>query len=183
MRARERHGRRKSPLKGAVAGALGGLLGTLAMNYAQRAWTRAMDDHPPESAAGKHDARDWQERSENQNANELAAQTIAVWILGRRLTRSELSVAAPAAHFAFGAAVGAFYGALAERTNNNRRGLSGMELGSALWFSADEVAMPLFGLSEPTTKRPLEMHLQSFAAHMVYGAVTELVRRPLRSRL
>jgi putative membrane protein len=152
------------------------------MNYAQRVWTRAADDHPPESAAGKHDARDWQERSENQNSNELAAQTIAVWILGRRLTPSELRVAAPAAHFAFGAAVGAFYGALAERTKNER-GRYGMELGSALWLSADEVAMPLLGLSEPTTKRPLEMHLQSFAAHMVYGAVTELVRRPLRSRL
>jgi putative membrane protein len=64
-----------------------------------------------------------------------------------------------------------------------RRSTSGVGLGTAVWITADEVAMPLLGLSEPTTRRPIEMHLQSLAAHIVYGVTTELVRRPARSGL
>src|SRR5688572_3465139 len=59
----------------------------------------------------------------------------------------------------------------------------GAWLGATLWFAADEVAMPVLGLSEPTTRRPLEMHLQSLTAHLVYGAMTEVVRRLVRSQL
>ena len=60
-------------IKGILAGAAGGLVGTWAMSHAQRLWTKAADTRVPESAGGKHDARDWQERSEHQNSNELAA--------------------------------------------------------------------------------------------------------------
>jgi uncharacterized membrane protein YagU involved in acid resistance len=66
------------------------------------------------------------------------------------------------------------------------RGLLQRGLGFAAlhsWFAADEVAMPVLGLSEPTTRRPLEMHLQSLTAHLVYGAMTEVVRRLVRSQL
>jgi putative membrane protein len=163
-------------LRGAIAGAIGGLAGTLAMNYAQRLWTLAMDGHPPKSAAGKHDARDWQERTEQQNSNEMAAQALARATLNRTLTCDELAVAAPIVHFSFGAAVGALYGFYAERAARRR---SGMQLGSGLWLTADEIAMPLMGLSQSTLRRPLEMHVQSFVAHLVYGGVTERVRRIL----
>ena len=162
-----------------MAGALGGLIGTWAMNDAQRAWTRAAGDRPPESAAGKHDARDWQERHEHQNSNELAAQAAARYLIGRYLTRDELRIAAPVVHYSFGAVVGAIYGAYVER----RRGGSGAWLGAALWLAADEIAMPVLGLSEPTTRRPLEMHMQSLAAHLVYGTTTEAVRRSVQSQL
>jgi putative membrane protein len=149
------------------------------MNYAQRLWTRAMGEAPPPSAGGKHDARDWQERIEERNANEVAAQAIARVVVGRALTHDELAVVAPIVHFAFGAAAGAVYGAYVERRPPQSAG-SGMAFGTALWITADEIAMPLVGLSGPTTRRPLEMHLQSFAAHLVYGAVAEYVRGRLR---
>lgn len=152
------------------------------MSHAQRFWTHAVDDTPPESAAGRHDARDWQERSENQNANELAAQAVGQWVLGRRLSRDELRIAAAFSHYAFGAAVGAIYGACIE-SRSRQRFRSGAGLGTALWATADEIAMPVLGLSEPTTRRPLEMHLQSLAAHLVYGVATEIVRRPARMAL
>src|SRR5687768_13710726 len=126
---------------GALAGAIGGLGGTLAMNYAQRAWTLAVQDEPPTSAAGKHDARDWQERSEGQNSNELAAQAVATSTLERPLTCPELSIAARVIHFSFGAAVGALYGAFTARAQEPRG--SGMALGAAVWLAADEIAMPL----------------------------------------
>jgi uncharacterized membrane protein YagU involved in acid resistance len=52
-----------------------------------------------------------------------------------------------------------------------------------LWMTADEIAMPVLGLSEPTTRRPVEMHLQSLAAHVVYGVVAERVRKRVRRQL
>ena len=167
-------------LHGAIAGAAGGLIGTLAMNYAQRLWTLAVEGRAPAaSAADEHDARDWQERSEQQNANELAAQALATATVHRRLTSHELSVAARIVHFAFGAAVGALHGLYAQRTLTRRR--TGVALGTALWLTADEIAMPLMGLSKSTLQRPLEMHLQSFVAHIVYGVTTENVRHAVRS--
>jgi DNA-directed RNA polymerase subunit N (RpoN/RPB10) len=145
------------------------------MNPAQRLWTLVVDGAPPESAAGQHDARDWQERHEAQNSNELAAQALARLVLKRTLTRRELAVAAPVIHFSFGAAVGALYGTYMKRRTATRQ--SGAALGVALWFIADEVAMPLLRLSRSTLERPVEMHVQSLAAHLVYGLVAERVRR------
>ena len=164
--------------RGLVTGAVAGLVGTWAMSEAQRLWTHMVDDHPPESAGGRHDARDWQERSEDQNANELAAQAIAGVLLGRRLTHEELRVAAPFLHYSFGATMGALYGAYAERRPVDAAGAA---FGTTVWLAADEIAMPLLGLSEDTTRRPLEMHLQSLAAHLVYGAATELTRRAVHA--
>jgi putative membrane protein len=168
--------------KGMLAGAIGGLAGTLTMNYAQRWWTRAMGERPPESAAGKHDAREWQERSERKNSNEVAAEAVLAPLLGRRLTRDELAVATALVHYSFGATVGALYGAIVQRAYRGRF-RSGLALGTALWISADEIAMPVLGLSGPTTRRPLEMHLQSCAAHLVYGVVAERVRSRVRRQL
>ena len=162
-------------LRSAVAGAIGGIAGTLAMNYAQRAWTVAVDGRAPTSAADEHDARDWQERDEHQNANELAAQAVAMATVQRRLTPSELPIAARLVHFAFGAAVGAAYG-VAVGDDDSAHPRTGVLLGVTLWILADEIAMPMIGLSRPTIERPLEMHLQSFAAHVVYGVTTERVR-------
>lgn len=164
-----------SLLKGAAAGAIAGMAGTLAMNYAQRLWTKVADGSPPESAAGPHDARDWQERTELQNSNELAAQKLAS-LVGRRLNERQLAVAAPIVHFTFGAAVGALYGVL---TASRVRARTGVGLGTVLWFTPDEIAMPMLGLSRSTLERPFEMHAQSLAAHFVYGVVTERVRRRL----
>jgi hypothetical protein len=95
--------------QGIAAGAVAGLISTWAMSEAQPLWTRAVDGGAPESAGGRHDARDWQERSEHQNSNELAAHAVAGYVLDRRLTRKELRVAAPLMHYLFGAAVGAIY--------------------------------------------------------------------------
>src|SRR3954469_13506851 len=166
---------RTSTSRAVLAGVLGGLAGTLAMNYAQRLWTHAADGAAPRSAGGKHDARDWQEREEGRNANELAAQAIATTIRGRPLTYDELKVAAPLAHFTFGAALGAIHG----RTVRDDRGnlfTRAATFGAAVWLLADEAAMPLLRLSRPTTQRSLEKHLQSFVAHMAFGTVAELVR-------
>lgn len=165
--------------RGMIAGGIAGLAGTWAMNEVQRLWTRMVDDDVPDSAGGRHDARDWQERRESQNSNELAAQALAGAILGRPLTRQELRFAAPLVHYLFGAAMGAIYGAYTERRPADR---SGMGFGTTVWVAADEIAMPVLGLSGSTARRPLEMHLQSLVAHLVYGRATEMARRSVRAQ-
>jgi putative membrane protein len=150
------------------------------MNEAQRGWTHAVGDEAPASAAGKHDARDWQERSEGQNSNEIAAQVVAGDVIGRRLDRHELAVAATLVHYAFGAAAGALYGAYVAR---RPRAATGVGFGLTVWLLADEIAMPLLGLSESTLRRPLEKRLQSIAAHIVFGKTTEVTRAAVQRRL
>jgi len=148
------------------------------MSEVQRLWTRVVEGDPPESARGKHDARDWQERSEHQNSNELAAQALARYVLGRRVTQEELRVAAPLMHYFVGAAMGAIYGAYAERRHADG---SGAAFGTTVWLAADEIAVPLLGLSDSTAHRLLEMHLQSLLAHLIYGTATEITRRSVQS--
>ena len=158
-----------------LSGAVGGFIGTWAMSHSQRWWTLAADGQPSRSSGGKHDARDWQERSEGQNANELVAQSIGERVTGRPLTPDERRVGAQLMHYAFGTAMGALYGASRARARDMSLS-SGIAFGLALWAIADELAMPILGLSRPTTERPLEMHLQAAAAHIVYGGVAELTR-------
>ena len=165
---------------GLLAGAIGGLVGTWTMSEAQRGWTRAVDGEAPESAAGKHDARDWQERSEGRNANEMAAQRLAAGIIGRRLERNELAVGAALMHYTFGTVTGALYGRYLQR---HRRDATGIGFGLTVWLLADEIAMPLLGLSDTPRQRPLEKRMQSIAAHLVFGITTELTRRAVQQRL
>ena len=169
-------------VKGAAAGLIAGIAGTFAMSEFQGLWSRVVDGYESTSAGGRHDARDWQERSEDDNANEIAAQTIAVHTIGRRLNGRELSMAAPAVHYAFGGTLGALYGIAAEGTPLVRVG-AGAAFGTAVWVGADEIAMPALGLESPENDRAFEMHAQAFAAHIVFGVTTELVRRAVRCAL
>jgi len=167
---------------GIVAGLIGGLVATWVMSEFQGRWSKAVDGYESPSADGRHDARDWQERNDDLNANELAAQAVATRTIDRPLTREELEIAAPAVHYAFGGTMGAVYGALAE-VSPAVRALGGTGWGTAVWIGGDEIAVPLLGLSRPNADYSLEAHAQSFAAHLVYGLTTEFVRRGVRALL
>lgn len=168
-------------IKGAVAGLIGGLVGTYFMSEYQGLWSRFVNGEEPQSAGGRHDARDWQEKNEDQNANEKAAQALASRTAGRQLSERELEVAAPLMHYTFGGAVSAAYGIFAEHTQWARGG-AGAGYGTLVWAGADEIAMPLIGWSDPK-RYPLESHLQSLTAHIVFGVATELTRRAVRRLL
>jgi putative membrane protein len=47
----------------------------------------------------------------------------------------------------------------------------------------DEIAVPALGLSKSPREYPISTHLQSLAAHFVYGLTTEVVRRTVRKLL
>jgi putative membrane protein len=181
----DRNGRDRHVAAGVVAGIVAGLAGTWTMSQFQALWSQQVTrEHDPDtaSAGGRHDARDWQERIEGRNANELAAHAIAEHTIDRPLTREELELAAPAMHYAFGAAMGALYGGLHE-VSPRVRAMGGSGWGMAVWAGADGIAVPLLGLSRPKNEYPLETHAQSYAAHVVFGVTIELVRRGVRAVL
>jgi putative membrane protein len=112
----------------------------------------------------------------------MVAQFAAEHTIGRPLTRDELAVAAPVVHFAFGSAMGALYGYFVE--SGHKAGVkNGAQFGMSVWAAADEAAMPVLGLSNSTLERPRELHMQSFASHVVFGVTTEMVRRTVRAML
>jgi putative membrane protein len=170
-----------SEWKGALAGFVGGLVGTYFMSEYQGLWSRFVNGAEPQSAGGRHDARDWQEKNEGDNANEHAAQAVARHTAGRELTERELAIGAPLMHYAFGSTVSAAYGMFAERAPWASRGV-GTGFGTLVWVGADEIAVPVIGWSRPQ-RYPLESHLQAFTAHLVFGLATELTRRAVRRAL
>lgn len=167
--------------KGVLAGAIGGLAASWAMTQFQALWSRAAGNAESASAGGRHDAREWQERSEDQNATELVAQAVARAALGRPLSREELAVAAPAVHYGFGTTMGALYGGLAEL---RQVGVGdGAAWGTAIWIAGDEIAVPLLGLSRAPQSYSPDAHAQALASHVVFGVAAEIVRRRVRAML
>ena len=59
----------------------------------------------------------------------------------------------------------------------------GLASGIGVWLLADEVAGPSAGLSKPVREVPLTTHLYALASHLVYGWITETVRRAVRAVL
>ncbi len=81
-------------------------------------------------------------------------------------------------HYLFGAAVGAAYGAAAEKLPVNK--VAGVPFGAAVWATADELALPAAGLAGSFQEYPASVHFKALATHIVYGITTEMVRRGMR---
>jgi hypothetical protein len=141
--------------------------------------------------AGLSKLSEQQERPEDQepsqsregdDATMKAASAISQGVLHRQLTADEKRVAGPVIHYAFGSLVGGLYGAMAEVVPVTAMGW-GVPFGAAVWLGADEVGVPAAGLSQSPEKVPVTTHASALAAHLVYGATADGVRRLVRSAL
>jgi putative membrane protein len=149
--------------KGLVAGATGGLIASWAMSRLPK----------PSSESSEQ---------EQDDATVKAASAISQQAAGHQLTHDEKRVAGPLVHYAFGTVMGAMYGGVAEMWPEARTGW-GLPFGAALWFGADEVAVPGLGLGSKPTETPAPMHAYAIAAHLVYGLTTDVIRRGVRAAL
>jgi putative membrane protein len=132
-----------------------------------------------------------QERPESQkpsqpqqgdDATVKAASAISQAVLHRQLTSDEKRVAGPMVHYAFGSVVGGLYGAMAEVVPVTAKAW-GVPFGAAVWLGADEIGVPAAGLSQSPDKVPVTTHASALAAHLVYGATADAVRRVVRLAL
>ena len=174
--------------KGMVAGLAGGLLASWTMNQFQAAWTRlAGNDEKPHGAQSMQPSEgskgnDEHDIKEQDDATVETAKWISQGVFGHELQESEKKPAGAAVHYAFGTATGALYGALAE-VSPQVTTAAGLPFGAAFWLIADEVSVPLLGLSKGPTEYPLSTHAYALASHFVYGVTTEITRRAVRQVL
>ena len=162
--------------RGILAGAVGGLIASAVMNGYQatsaKAWYAVKS--PEEQKKARRE-----QASAGDDTTKIVANFVARKATGEDLTPGQKETAGPVVHYLFGTVMGALYGGLAEYAPLSALGV-GTVFGSALFLGADELTLPLLGLSKPPAEEPAGPQLDHWAAHLVYGATTELVRRGLR---
>ena len=156
---------RSGVARGAIAGLVGGLLAAGAMSVAHRILSDL--DRKAEAPSPK---------PEDPTVTVARAAT---GLAGYTLAEHQKPRAGAAVHYAFGAVVGAVYGAVAEIAPIVTTAF-GVPFGIGVWFGAHVVVVPAMGLSDPPTRQPVGKEAEEFGLHAVYGAVTEIVRRLLR---
>ena len=160
--------------KGAVAGAIAGTVASWVMTRFQVALSgRGLSGSENPQSNKPVEGRD--------DAAMKAANETAKVVLDRELTREEKTeVGGPAAHYALGITAGAFYGMLRE----TRHAPGGAAFGAELWVIADQLGLPIAGLSPwPVKTYPVSTNAQHFAAHLVYGLTNAFVYSAVRRAL
>jgi putative membrane protein len=164
--------------KGVLAGLLGGLAGAWAMNEFQavsqgvnKAWKRSA--HQPEKPQS-------QGESQEDDATMKTADSLSMLFTHRHLSKDQKKKAGPIVHYAYGALMGAVYGAIAEMAPAATKGV-GTAYATAVWLGGDEIGVPALGLSKAPTAYPASVHINGLATHLVYGASLDLVRRGVRA--
>ncbi|MFS0851666.1 DUF1440 domain-containing protein [Novosphingobium panipatense] len=151
--------------RGAAAGALAGFAASAVMNGFQYMVTPLLR---PSSAGGPP-------------ATEQAADRVALLISGARLDDADRKPGGTAVHYVVGTLTGALYGSLAEARPGVAR-WKGMAFGLACATLVDQLAVPLTGLARPPWRYTLRTHLYGYISHVVFGVVTEAIRKRLRER-
>lgn len=160
-------------MKGLLAGVAGGLLASFLMEQFQAAWSAASEAIRPSKKQGG---------GKSEPATVKAANAISEKITGHELPPDYKPLAGEAVHYGMGAASAAAYGVLAEVAPIVTIG-DGAGFGAGVWLLADELAVPAAGLSKSPKEFPLTTHIYALASHLVYGWITETVRRAVRRAL
>jgi len=145
-------------LKGAIAGLIGGVLATAAKTAAESLYPPRThgEPEPPDVAATK---------------------------LGATIVPStQKKIASEGLHWGFGALAGAAYGVMAE-FYPQITARNGVTFGMTLMAFTHEGALPALGLSaEPKDQQPREQRSE-MVTHVIYGVVTETVRKVVRKAI
>jgi putative membrane protein len=148
----------RSLAKGLLAGLIGGLVATAAKTIAERIYPPRTHGEPEPPAV------------------------LADKLAGHHLAGAEKAAAVEAIHWGFGALTGAAYGALAE-FYPTATAKDGAGFGMALASLTHESALPAMGLAAEPEEQTTRERTSEMATHVVYGVVTETVRRMVRKLL
>lgn len=164
--------------RGIVAGVVGGLLGSWVMLKFIEGPGPALEhrlQHRPEP--GPEQER--QQAASTESVTMQAAETFYHAGTGEHLTHEQRAKGGEAVHYAFGALMGAAYGATAEYLPIVTVG-SGLAFATVLWAGTDLVSVPAVGFAAWPTEEPGSAHLAHWLAHVTYGTAMETTRRLLR---
>jgi uncharacterized membrane protein YagU involved in acid resistance len=160
--------------RGVIAGLVGGVIAAGAMSLVHQSLAGI--------SAGAPQPKPPPDQPQEEDATVKVADGIARRLLHRPLPEDKKPLASNLVHYAFGASVGALYGGVAAVVPRVTTAV-GLPFGVAVWLGAHVVAVPALGLAEPPTRRPVSKEGQEFVLHLVYGAVTEIVRALIRKVL
>jgi len=160
--------------RGLLAGALGGLVASWVMNLFIAAAMKAHECAKSPEQQAREQLQQNEDGSEDSTIK--VADTITWLATGQHLSKEGKQMGGPIVHYAFGTLMGACYGALAQYSKSTTA-YAGTAFGTGLFIAADEIIVPALGLSKPPTQQTASDQLLHYAAHLVYGATTELVRR------
>lgn len=144
--------------KGLAAGLVAGLVATAAKSLAEKFYPPRIHDEPEPS--------------------ELLSERIA----GHPLDPDTEKVANEAIYWGFGAAAGAFYGALAEFYPAVTK-KEGANFGLTLMALTHEGVLPAMALSAPPEQQSQREQSSEAATHLIYGVVAERIRSIVRDML
>jgi hypothetical protein len=108
---------------------------------------------------------------------ERAAESVGV---AHRMGEPERKGATTAAHFGFGAAAGAVYGAIAPRLPFDPV-LNGIAFGLGVWASSYLGWLPVAGLHSPAHRESVGRNAMNVTAHVVWGGILGSLTRRLAS--
>jgi len=154
--------------RGLIAGLLGGVIASGAMSVVHNVLSR--QQRPPA------------EQPPEDDATVKVADGIIRTLVHRRLPDDKKPLAGTVVHYAFGATVGAIYGGIADIVPRVTAAI-GLPFGLAVWLGAHVIAVPTLGLAEPPTRQPRSKEALELLLHLVYGTVTEGIRRAIRAAL
>lgn len=172
-------------IRGILAGAAGGLAAAWVMNQFMAGPGKKLKQ------AVQSDEQNWKDQMEEFEASDApkedatmkaADKIVNVVTGGQHLSQEQKEKAGPVVHYAFGALMGGVYGGIAEYSPSITAGL-GTTFGGTLFGGADLVAVPALKLSSAPGNALSRALVSPFAAHLVYGATTEIVRRLVRAVL
>ena len=144
--------------KGLVAGLAAGLVATAAKTLAEKFYPPRIHGEPDPPS--------------------LLSERIA----GHRLDHTTELVAAESIHWGFGAAAGAFYGALAE-FYPAATSKEGANFGLVLMGLTHQGVLPAIGLSAPAEQQSEREQTSEAATHLIFGVVAERVRSIVRDMI
>jgi putative membrane protein len=174
----------RNAVLGAAAGVAGGLLGSWMMvrfNHLVGGLEHENGNAPRPEYRSNAAPNDTDGTISDEPASIRAASEIGESLTDRPLTHGEKRLGGSLLHYAFGAVAGGLYGAAAERTPAVRQAF-GLPFGATVWLAADEIGLPLAGLSAHPAHYPVSRHAAALGTHLVFGATVEAVRRLLRGR-
>jgi uncharacterized membrane protein YagU involved in acid resistance len=160
--------------RGVIAGLVGGVIAAGAMSVVHKGVAGI--------SAGARQQKPPPDQHQEEDATVKVADGIARWLLHRPLPDEKKPLAGTVVHYTFGASVGALYGGVAAVVPRVTMAV-GLPFGVAVWLGAHVIMVPALGLAEPPTRQPRSKEGLEFVLHLVYGAVTEVVRRLARRAL
>jgi len=164
-------------------GILAGIAGGLVASYVMNVFLVGPGKVLTEAIETPEEKRQVAALSDGEDATMKAADMISeIATGGQHLTHEQREADGPLVHYAFGGLMGGLYGGMAELSSATTAGF-GTTFGSVLFTTADLFAVPVARLSPPLAEEPASSMVTPLAAHLVYGATTELVRRLLRRLL